>query len=148
MAHNCNIKYKLLKSNKKLLTSKTNCLHQIQNPNIKIKLLTSKTNYSHQIPITHIKNKLLKLNGQQSENENYGQFSLGFDPTVILYHCCRREKRGGRKLPSERLMGMCRWMGSHFHDWIGYNGSCSFFILGARQFSTITFRKRTRMFVL
>ena len=65
MVHNCNIKYKLLKSNKKLLTSKTNC--------------------SHQIPITHIKNKLLKLNGQQSENENYGQFSIGFDPTVILF---------------------------------------------------------------
>ena len=21
-----------------------------------------------------------------------------------------------------RLMGMCRWMGSHFHDWIDYNG--------------------------
>ena len=19
-------------------------------------------------------------------------------------------------------MGMCHWMGSHFHDWIGYNG--------------------------
>ena len=58
MTHNCNIKYKLL-------TSKTNCLHQIQNPNIK--------------------NKLLKLNDQQSENENYVQFSLGFDPTVILF---------------------------------------------------------------
>ena len=24
--------------------------------------------------------------------------------------------------PSYRLMGMCRWMGSHFHDWIDYNG--------------------------
>ena len=24
--------------------------------------------------------------------------------------------------PYERLMGMCRWMGSHFHDWIDYNG--------------------------
>ena len=24
-------------------------------------------------------------------------------------------------LPSDRLMGMCRWMGSHFHEWIwGY----------------------------
>ena len=22
----------------------------------------------------------------------------------------------------KRLMGMCRWMGSHFHDWIDYNG--------------------------
>ena len=25
-------------------------------------------------------------------------------------------------LPTNRLMGMCRWMGSHFHDWIDYNG--------------------------
>ena len=25
-------------------------------------------------------------------------------------------------LPSNRLMGMCRWMGSHFQDWIDYNG--------------------------
>ena len=23
--------------------------------------------------------------------------------------------------PSNRLMGMCRWMGSHFCDWIDYN---------------------------
>ena len=22
----------------------------------------------------------------------------------------------------KRLMGMFRWMGSHFHDWIDYNG--------------------------
>ena len=29
---------------------------------------------------------------------------------------------GGGVLPYKRLMGMCRWMGSHFHDWIGYNG--------------------------
>ena len=28
----------------------------------------------------------------------------------------------GRVLPYKRLMGMCRWMGSHFHDWIDYNG--------------------------
>ena len=26
---------------------------------------------------------------------------------------------GGGVLP--RLMGMCRWMGSHFHAWIDYN---------------------------
>ena len=25
-------------------------------------------------------------------------------------------------LPYKRLMGMCRWMGSHFHNWIDYNG--------------------------
>jgi len=25
-------------------------------------------------------------------------------------------------LPVNGLMGMCRWMGSHFQDWAGYNG--------------------------
>ena len=29
---------------------------------------------------------------------------------------------GGVVLPYKRLMGMCRWMGSHFHDWSDYNG--------------------------
>ena len=28
----------------------------------------------------------------------------------------------GEVLPYKRLIGMCRWMGSHFHDWIDYNG--------------------------
>ena len=27
----------------------------------------------------------------------------------------------GRVLPYKRLMGICRWMVSHFHDWIDYN---------------------------
>ena len=30
--------------------------------------------------------------------------------------------RGGGALPYKRLMGMCRWMGSHCHDWIDYIG--------------------------
>ena len=35
----------------------------------------------------------------------------------------REEPRlGGGVLPYKRLMGMCRWVGSHFHDWIDYNG--------------------------
>ena len=29
---------------------------------------------------------------------------------------------GGGVLRYKRLMGTCRWMGSHFHDWIDYNG--------------------------
>ena len=29
---------------------------------------------------------------------------------------------GGGILPINGLMGMCRWMGSHFHDWTDYNG--------------------------
>ena len=28
----------------------------------------------------------------------------------------------GRVLPYKRLMGMCRWMGSCFHNCIDYNG--------------------------
>ena len=29
---------------------------------------------------------------------------------------------GGGVVRSKRLIGMCRMMGSHFHDWIDYNG--------------------------
>ena len=28
---------------------------------------------------------------------------------------------GGGVLPYNRLLGMCRWMGSHFHDYSDYN---------------------------
>ena len=32
-------------------------------------------------------------------------------------------RRGwGGVLPHKRLVGMCRWMGPRFHDWIDYNG--------------------------
>ena len=105
VAHNCHIKYKLLTSNTnclqqkqithikyKLLTSNTNYSHQRQIAKIKNKLLTSNTNYSHQKQIQNpdIKYKLLTsktrlLNGQRSENENYVQFSIGLDPTAILF---------------------------------------------------------------
>ena len=55
---------------------------------------------------------------------------------------------------------MCRWMGSHFHGWIDYNGVVFsiellewgrmhiFDFLGVRQFFMFTVSKRTRMFVL
>ena len=54
---------------------------------------------------------------------------------------------------------MCRWMGSHFFDWIDYNG-VAFSIallewgrtfsdfLEVRQFFSFTVTKRTRMLVL
>ena len=29
---------------------------------------------------------------------------------------------GGGVLPYKRPIGMCRWMGSDFHDWSDYNG--------------------------
>ena len=34
----------------------------------------------------------------------------------------RAVSRGGGVLAYKRLMGMCLWVGSHFHDWIDYNG--------------------------
>ena len=42
------------------------------------------------------------------------------DDSNNLFHL--EEGGGGMVLPSNRLMGMCSWMGSHFHDWVDYNG--------------------------
>ena len=36
----------------------------------------------------------------------------------LLFFCCVTAKAIYRR----RLMGMCRWMGSPFHDWFDYNG--------------------------
>ena len=49
---------------------------------------------------------------------------------IICIPCLRLEtlksigggEGGGGILAYKRLMGMFRWMGSHFHDWIDYNG--------------------------
>ena len=41
----------------------------------------------------------------------------------------------GGVLPYKRLMGMCRWMGPHFHDWIDLNGvAFSTELLGVAHF--------------
>ena len=39
---------------------------------------------------------------------------------------------GGGVLPYKRLMGVCHWMGSHFHYWIDYNGVAHFRIFGGK----------------
>ena len=64
----------------------------------------------------------------------------------------------GTSLYNKRLIGMCRWMGSYFHDLIDYNGvafsiellewGLTFPDFGVRKFFTSTVSKRTRMFVL
>ena len=38
---------------------------------------------------------------------------------VLTY---RATENPARLLLSNRLMGMCPWIGSHFHEWIDYNG--------------------------
>ena len=51
---------------------------------------------------------------------------------------------GGGVLPSSRVMGMCRWMGSHFHDWIDYYGVAFFVrvtIIGSFIFRILEVRK-------
>ena len=76
----------------------------------------------------------------------------------VLGQTGKQPGRRGGLLPYKRPMGMGRWMGWHFHDWIDYNGvafstellewgrTFSDF-LGVRQFFPFTVRKRTRMFV-
>ena len=59
-------------------------------------------------------------------------------------HLLFEQNTGGGALPYNRLMGMCCWMGSHFHDWIDYNGVAfsiellewgpKFSIFGVRKF--------------
>ena len=78
----------------------------------------------------------------------------------LKYHDDVYTDRRGVLLPYTRLMGMCCWMGSHFHNWIDYNGvafsivrvtrmgSHIFGFFGVRQFFIFTVSKRTRMFVL
>ena len=63
---------------------------------------------------------------------------------------------GGGALLYKRLLGMCRWMGSYFHDWTWLSwgrilvewGWYIFWVLGVRQFFILTVSKRTKMSVL
>ena len=51
-----------------------------------------------------------------------GPFSFTQEiPEIVALEACRGQAGGGGLLPSNRLMGMCRWMGSHFHCWIDNN---------------------------
>ena len=64
----------------------------------------------------------------------------------------------GKVLPYKRLMGMCHWMGSHFHDWFDYNGvafslelqewGCTFLDFWGKKVLHISVSKRTIMFVM
>ena len=41
---------------------------------------------------------------------------------VLSLRSMAARRGGGGLLPYKRLMGVCHWMGSHFHEWIDYNG--------------------------
>ena len=41
---------------------------------------------------------------------------------IPLYYKRGIQTGGGEVIPYKRLIGMCRWMGSHFHDWSDFYG--------------------------
>ena len=54
-------------------------------------------------------------------NRSFGSYK----PSLTKFLCDRYPRvggGGGGVLPSNRLMELCRWMGSHFRGWIDYNG--------------------------
>ena len=58
----------------------------------------------------------------------YSSFSLCVQEYRMYKYLCVLSLRsmaargvGGGVVPYKRLMGICRWMGSHFHEWIDYN---------------------------
>ena len=56
-----------------------------------------------------------------------------------------KDPGGGRRvLPNNRLMEMCRWMGSLFPDWVDYNGVVIFnrvTTMGSHIFRILRVRK-------
>ena len=76
---------------------------------------------------------------------------------ACVFSDIRPQGGGGGLLPYKRLMGMCRWMGSHFHDWTDYNGVAfskellewgrTFSDFWGRELFIFTVSKRTRIFV-
>ena len=57
---------------------------------------------------------------------------------------------GGGALPNNGLLGMCGWMGSHFHDWTDYNGvglSACIFNRVTRMGSHLVFLEQEKLFV-
>ena len=58
-----------------------------------------------------------------NSNENF--FVINAHTQLLMTPQWGRGKRGiqpGGVLSYKRLIGMCHWMGSHFHDWSDYNG--------------------------
>ena len=71
--------------------------------------------------------------------EYSGEHAIGYFDCVgfeFLRFRTRPGKGGGGGTPlqeANRLIGMCRWMGSHFHDWTDYNGVANFRIFGVSR---------------
>ena len=51
-----------------------------------------------------------------SQNKNL------FCPGLVSVNMNQGQMPGGGVLPSKRILEMCRWMGSYFHNWTDHNG--------------------------
>ena len=59
-------------------------------------------------------NKLVQVNRATRHSHSFYHPKLRPSSSKAFYP--------GGVLPSKRLLGICRWMGSHFHYWTDYNG--------------------------
>ena len=95
------------------------------------------------IKAVQIKSKILEMKGGKCAKtlpKNSAQIDGALYGDTMLVSILSGWAPGGVVLPYKRLMGMCRWMGSHFHDWIDYSGGafskellewgCTFFFGG------------------
>ena len=64
----------------------------------------------------------LKAKGDLFSQRRHTHKQLLHKGTADSYYYHHEPGGVGGVLPDKRLMGMCCWMGSHFHDWIDYNG--------------------------
>ena len=58
----------------------------------------------------------------QEEERKYHELTMYSSTSSRWPPSGQKKPEGGGVPPYKRLIGMCRWMGSHFHDWSGYNG--------------------------
>ena len=57
----------------------------------------------------------------QEEERKYHELTT-YGSTSLQRPPWGQKKPGGGVLPYKRLIRMCRWMGSHFHNWSDYYG--------------------------
>ena len=63
-------------------------------------------------------NVILRARHETSSNKDFRIFSPCYKQVSVTTNINNSGPGGGGVLPYERLMGMCPWVGSHFHHWI------------------------------